>query len=166
MPALPSAAEMLAAVDRPPAYLDPEATRPLAAMERAAPARPSSLASHQRDTSKGVWDVSKMAPPLAAAADEPGGASNVLAAAAVRYKEGDATAARAPPGGGNADGYKRKATAAMPVEEFLEKGVGGAQLPRKRQDRKDKEQEKRARGQSTHAEWKSEAEMVLRQQYD
>jgi hypothetical protein len=38
--------------------------------------------------------------------------------------------------------------------------------PPRRQDRKDKEKEKRMRGQSTHAAWKSEAEMALRQQYD
>lgn len=35
-----------------------------------------------------------------------------------------------------------------------------------RQDRKDKEKDKRLKGQSSHAAWKSEAEMVLRQQYD
>eukprot|EP00882_Tetradesmus_deserticola_P009346 GHRQ01009859.1.p3 GENE.GHRQ01009859.1~~GHRQ01009859.1.p3 ORF type:complete len:141 (+),score=52.12 GHRQ01009859.1:686-1108(+) len=58
------------------------------------------------------------------------------------------------------------ATKPMPVNEFLDKGLGGAQLPRKQQDRKDKEKLKRAAGQSTHAQWKSEAEMVLRQQYD
>jgi hypothetical protein len=57
-------------------------------------------------------------------------------------------------------------TKPMPVQEFLDKGLGGAQLPRKQQDRKDKEKKKRAAGQSTHAQWKSEAEMVLRQQYD
>lgn len=34
------------------------------------------------------------------------------------------------------------------------------------QDRKDREKEKRDKGQSTHATWKSEAEMLLRQQYD
>ena len=54
----------------------------------------------------------------------------------------------------------------MGVTDFMDKGVGGAQLPRKRQDRKDKEKSKRAMGQSAHASWKSEAEMVLRQQYD
>lgn len=61
---------------------------------------------------------------------------------------------------------KRKSTAAMGVQDFLEKGLGGAQLPRKKQDRKDMEKSKRDRGQSSHAQWKSEAEMVLRQQYD
>ncbi len=54
----------------------------------------------------------------------------------------------------------------MGVTDFMDKGVGGAQLPRKRQDRKDKEKSKRMMGQSSHASWKSEAEMVLRQQYD
>ncbi len=61
---------------------------------------------------------------------------------------------------------KRKSTSAMGVQEFLDKGHGGAQLPRKKQDRKDMEKSKRDRGQSSHAAWKSEAEMVLRQQYD
>ena len=61
---------------------------------------------------------------------------------------------------------KRKSTASMGVQDFLEKGLGGAQLPRKKQDRKDMEKSKRDRGQSSHAQWKSEAEMVLRQQYD
>ena len=35
-----------------------------------------------------------------------------------------------------------------------------------RQDRKEREEAKRQKGQSTHAEWKTEAEMALRQQYD
>lgn len=66
-------------------------------------------------------------------------------------------------GGG---GPKRVATGAMAVTEFLDKGLGAAQLPRKAQDRKEKEKSKRMKGQSTHAHWKSEAEMVLRQQFD
>jgi hypothetical protein len=69
-----------------------------------------------------------------------------------------------PVGGGKA--ARGPATKPMAVTEFLDKGVGGAQLPRKQQDRKDKEKLKRAAGQSTHSQWKSEAEMVLRQQYD
>ena len=64
------------------------------------------------------------------------------------------------------DKSRRKATKAMGVTDFMDKGVGGAQLPRRRQDRKDKEKSKRVMGQSAHASWKSEAEMVLRQQYD
>ena len=57
-------------------------------------------------------------------------------------------------------------TRAMPVSDFLAKGEGGSALPRNRQDRRDKEKEKRAKGQSSVHGWKSEAEMVLRQQYD
>lgn len=54
----------------------------------------------------------------------------------------------------------------MAVSDFLDKGVGGAQLPRRRQERKDKEKSKRQLGQSAIGSWKSEAEMALRQQYD
>lgn len=72
-------------------------------------------------------------------------------------------------GGNIGDGPKAAAsgpTKPMEVSEFLNKGLGAAQLPRRTQDRKDKEKEKRTRGQSTHSHWKSEAEMVLRQQFD
>ena len=42
----------------------------------------------------------------------------------------------------------------------VHRGIGGALLPRNRADRKDKEKEKRGKGQSTASHWKSEAEMV------
>lgn len=58
-----------------------------------------------------------------------------------------------------------KASGAMGVSEFLAQG-GGAQLPRGQQGKKERERSKRALGQSHQPEWKSEAEMVLRQQYD
>lgn len=83
--------------------------------------------------------------------------------------DGGASAAPGAPGAQRPDGSKLdrgRATGAMGVTEFMEKGLGGAQLPRKRQDRKEKEREKRSKGQSTHAEWKPEAWMVMRQQYD
>ena len=84
------------------------------------------------------------------------------------YVQGDSRAPAMGPAAlhGAEDNSRRKATKAMGVTDFMDKGVGGAQLPRKRQDRKDKEKSKRAMGQSAHASWKSEAEMVLRQQYD
>lgn len=63
-------------------------------------------------------------------------------------------------------GKRRDATRAMAVNDFLAKGAGGGQLPRRKGERKDREKSKRALGQSTHAVWKSEAEMVLRQQFD
>ena len=58
-----------------------------------------------------------------------------------------------------------KATKAMGVTDFFAQGAGAA-LPRGQQSKKDREREKRARGQSSHVAWKSEAEMVLRQQFD
>lgn len=50
-------------------------------------------------------------------------------------------------------------------QDFMDKG-GAVALPRKQQDRKDKEKQKRSKGQSGVTTWKTEAEMVLRQQYD
>jgi hypothetical protein len=124
------------------------------------------------------WDVSKMAPKLPG--QEKVLPAGVIAAPAVKYAgEDDVVAAQHPTAvqiamlGGTAMSSKSvagdergKATRSMGVEEFLEKGVGGAALPRKKQERKDKEKEKRMKGQSSHAEWKTEAEMALRQQYD
>lgn len=73
----------------------------------------------------------------------------------------------APPAGQRDSKSGRKGPSkAMGVSDFMDKGVGGAQLPRKRQDRKDKEKSKRQLGQSAIGSWKTEAEMVLRQQYD
>ncbi|KFM23162.1 PHD finger protein 3 [Auxenochlorella protothecoides] len=116
----------------------------------------------------GSWDVSKMAPKLKeeAAAAGPG----VIKASAVQYRGGEgptpvSAAAIALLGGGEKPD-RGKPSKAMGVEEFLDKGAGGAVLPRKRQERKDREKDKRSKGQSSHAAWKSEAEMVLRQQYD
>jgi hypothetical protein len=114
--------------------------------------------------------------------DEDQPQAGVISAAAKRFKAADGSEAQFPSGGGvcaaqvamlgglphneDRDKKNRKSSKAMGVEEFLEKGVGGALLPRKRQDRKDKEKEKRGKGQSSHSHWKSEAEMSLRQQYD
>eukprot|EP00887_Chlorella_sp_A99_P000065 scaffold16.g65.t1 len=204
--ALPSAGEAFDEVEGPPAFLDPEAMRPLAtAVHRPAGgagggdvgSRAVSQAANKRGQAAGEWDISKMAPQLK---EEGRAEPGVIKGAAVRYdvsddrmqqpvsaaaiamlggtagegrEDGGAApaggpgAARPPPGGpGQQHGVKGRATPAMAVDKFMEKGVGGAQLPRKRQDRKEKEKEKRMRGQSTHAAWKSEAEMVLRQQYD
>lgn len=54
----------------------------------------------------------------------------------------------------------RVPTKPMEVSEFLNKGIGAAQLPRKDKDRKDKEKEKRMKGQSAIGSWKTEAEMA------
>ena len=64
---------------------------------------------------------------------------------------------------------RRPASGAMDVNEFLAKGPG-VLAPRKRggNDRMDAERRKRQAGQNGRdsVEWKSEAQMVLRQQYD
>ena len=97
--------------------------------------------------------------------------AGVISAAPQRFKsdessgEQSVTAAQLAMLGGESKGKPSKANKAMGVDEFLDKGPG-VQLPRKRQDRKDAERSKRAKGQSSHQTWKSEAEMVLRQQYD
>ncbi|KAL6774329.1 hypothetical protein ACKKBG_A24580 [Auxenochlorella protothecoides x Auxenochlorella symbiontica] len=159
-------------VSGPPAFLNPEATRPVAAPARQPrPAQPDSIASGKGKgggRGDGSWDVSKMAPKLKeeAAAAGPG----VIKASAVQYRGGEgpapvSAAAIALLGGGEKPD-RGKPSKAMGVEEFLDKGAGGAVLPRKRQERKDREKDKRSKGQSSHAAWKSEAEMVLRQQYD
>ncbi|EFN53831.1 hypothetical protein CHLNCDRAFT_136569 [Chlorella variabilis] len=196
--ALPSAAAAFNSVDGPPAYLDPEATRPLAvAVHKAVNnvgADGGSLPDphsqnrlmNKRGQAVGEWDVSQMAPKLK---EQQGKEKGVITGAAVRFRTEDrvgtvSAAQIAMLGGqwGGDEGVEEEAAGAGPsakhpvpkgkpskpmgVDEFLDKGVGGALLPRKRQDRKDKEKDKRVRGQSTHANWKSEAEMVLRQQYD
>ena len=66
---------------------------------------------------------------------------------------------------GEARAKRGKASDAMGVQEFMAKG-GAATLPRSQQGKKDRERAKRMLGQSSHKVWKSEAEMVLRQQFD
>jgi hypothetical protein len=95
-----------------------------------------------------------------------GGADGGEAAAAKRAPGPSAVPGPAPQQNEQQQQRRSKPTPAMGVQDFMDKGLGGAQLPRKRQDRKEKEQAKRAKGQSTHAEWKPEAWMVMRQQYD
>ena len=72
-------------------------------------------------------------------------------------------------GGGHVDQKDKakgaRATHATTVEDALAE-PSATQLPRHKQDRKNKEKSKRAMGQSSHSQWKSEAEMVLRQQFD
>lgn len=58
----------------------------------------------------------------------------------------------------------RRLTAAVPLSSAA--ANPSLSLPRKEQERRDREKSKREKGQSAHATWKSEAEMVLRQGYD
>mmetsp|Transcript_28999 Transcript_28999/g.53292 ORF Transcript_28999/g.53292 Transcript_28999/m.53292 type:complete len:259 (-) Transcript_28999:337-1113(-) len=137
------------------------------------------------------FDISVLAPPLKGSRtqsrsvwgneeqDLPPGA--VIEASAKRYRVGGEVAGQGsnysnmaialmggnvPIKGSGSTSGPTSGSKTMGVPDFLSKGHGGAQLPRKNQDRKEKEKEKRMKGQSSHKEWKSEAEMVLRQQYD
>lgn len=62
-------------------------------------------------------------------------------------------------------GTSKKPIHPMGMNDFMDK-VGTSSLPRRNTDRRDKEKEKRAKGQSAIGSWKTEAEMALRQQYD
>lgn len=139
--ALPSVAAAFDTVHERPKFLDPDALRPhattFASQNLPASAKEENIS----------WDISKMAPKLKGSSVTEQ-AAGVVSALAVRYKEG-----------------QPRSTKAIPIEDFIEKGTG-AQLPRKRQDTKDKEKAKRQKGQSSHQTWKSEAEMALRQQFD
>jgi hypothetical protein len=208
---LPDPLSALGQIRRKPAFLTPDATKPIAApIHRSrpvpTPAQPDPAAQRSSTSAGAAFDIASMAPPLKGQADPskralPAGA--VIAAAAKRYKPADddggelITAAQIAMLGGQwkptADDGTDASPAAlgpappahmqqqrmgllkqrmgkpskpMGVSDFLDKGVGGAQLPRRRQERKDKEKSKRQLGQSAIGSWKSEAEMVLRQQYD
>ena len=87
-----------------------------------------------------------------AGGEEPGGAPTRIGPVALK----PAAAARP---------IAAKPSKAMGIAEFVDKG-GGALLPRKKQDRAQKEKAKRMAGQSAIASWKSEAEMQQRQLYD
>lgn len=128
-------------------------------------------------------DISRLAP-AAPGQKKAGGA--VASAAAVAAAAGQAASAASPSPsqlaffgidvskGGGAPGpapqpaarndIKSQGAKAMPVDAFL--ADPSAALPRKKGERKDKEKAKRTRGQSSVHGWKSEAEMVMRQQYD
>ncbi|CAD7704668.1 unnamed protein product [Ostreobium quekettii] len=185
---LPSVAALFSKVDGPPAFLDPEATRPLAKNPRhgalpfpqgAAPAgeAPKSNRKERRKaTPEGEFDVANLAPTLGTVSESakrglPEGA--VIEAKAKKYKP-DAeeapqyTAVQVALMGGEIGDEKvaqRPPSGPMEVSEFLHKG-GSALLPRKNNDRREREKQKRAKGQSGVSTWKSEAEMALRQQYD
>jgi len=189
--ALPSALDAFDEVDGPPAFLDPEATRPLAASththhQGAAGADGGPGKDKKRQAPGPDFDISKLAPLLKGQKREGEGraapAGAVLEAKAQRYKADDGPEAtqqysavqiamlggnvKGPvQGGEGAGGGKPKSTHATDMKEFMAKG-GAVPLPRKAADRKDKEKSKRDRGQSGVQTWKSEAEMVLRQQYD
>lgn len=64
---------------------------------------------------------------------------------------------------GEAKDRLKRATKAMPVAEAL---ASGAALPRRQQGLKERQKAKAEQGKRATGEWKSEAFMILRQQYD
>eukprot|EP00798_Chlamydomonas_sp_ICE-L_P030060 gene30060-35029_t len=171
---LPSPLDILNEVDGPPGFLDPEATRQLVqgrahTHEQAAPSATAGATKVKQKPGPG-FDISKLAPPPKGSKPKssidkrelPTGA--LIEGKAKRYKteEDDAgqlyTASQIAMLGGNVKGPVADATGAagaahawgpstkaMDVSSFLDKGVGAAQLPRRAQDRKDKEKDKRSK---------------------
>lgn len=181
---LPSAAEALDQVTSIPAFLDPEATRRLVTDSThgsaSAAAKAESAVSGRGHGPKGripagqEFDIARLAPPgkgenrnsnkrvtPAAAVIEAKAKKNKVEEAGGLYSNAQVALM-----GGNLHDRSKESSAAMPVQKFMEKGVGGALLPRKGQDRRDKEKRKRELGQSSIGNWKTETEMVMRQQYD
>lgn len=164
---LPSPDQLFQKTVEAPSFLDPEAIRDLPAYASNSE-RPQPVDTSNKE--KEEWDISKMAPKLKTEfRDQEKG---VISGKATTYRGGaqesglDMSVQIALLGGGEGKPQPKKATKATNIDEFLTKGVGGQQLPRKRQDTKEREKSKRSRGQSSHSTWKSEAEMALRQQYD
>jgi len=130
-------------IEGPPAFLDPEAIRPTPGMKprkRKAPSFNETVEAEKKPRAQ------------------------VIVAKAVTYKTPRVPDITPLNKEGQKDGTKTSSKA-MAVDEFLTKG-GGAMLPRRTRFQRDKEKAKREKGQSSHSTWKTEEEMVLRQQYD
>lgn len=163
---LPSATELFSAVTGPPAFLRPEATRAIAVLE----AHPHASAPPLHPALGGGSDRRADAAVIASAptrysAEE---AAKRAALSALRREAEVAEVAEA------AEAAAQAPASAAPRRDFRSKAVAVSEvmanpqlnLPRDKQERKDRERAKRERGQSAIGSWKSEAEMVLRQQYD
>lgn len=177
---LPSALEMFNVVDGPPSYL----TKPMDKLgyKLHAPKRDAYDVEEPRElAAKHRASATVSSAPKRYRADEIAAKERRLDEASLGDAErtlrmqrggGDALAmavlgaAPKPTLGGKGG---RAASGAMDVGEFLTKGPG-ALMPRKRggNERMDGERRKRQAGQNGRdsVEWKSEAEMVLRQQFD
>ncbi|GMH35903.1 hypothetical protein BSKO_03771 [Bryopsis sp. KO-2023] len=179
---LPSPADVFSEIEGIPDFLDPEATRPLAVNpHHGAAVRPAGVEktnpapAKKRKKPGENFDISSLAPTIGPSKSEaakrglPAGA--VISAEAKRYKvQEDAqgpqyTEQQIALMGGGADVVPKKGGSSMEVAQFMDKG-GSAALPRKNTDRRDREKQKRTKGQSSIGSWKTEAEMVLRQQFD
>ena len=184
---LPSADDVFGAVKGPPAFLRPEATRPLASAHRHPAADGDGDGDGDRDGDD-VDDASRKRRAVASA---------TVSSAPKRYREDEMRARESALAGDGDAGDERgrsgtergrpgdalamamlgvpqrkiaEPARAMDPAEFLAKGSGGALMPRKKGglERMEQEKKKRQSGQNGRdsVEWKSEAEMILRQQYD
>ena len=166
---LPEPDALFSTVTKPPDFLNPEAIRPVPYLSRGEKIEKDDIGKEGKNIS-GAWDIAKSAPKLPSQSKligggkVPGTSSTVISAAAVKYKLDHQTLSMPYDMDQNVRLGTKRSTQAMPVEEFIHRD--GASLPRKRQEQKEKEKSKRMRGQSSHSTWKTEAEMVLRQQYD
>jgi len=168
---LPSPETLLEDMNSIPEFLNPEAIGELPGFKGNSVAEEiSKRAQNSARNRVNERDISRLAPKLQS--DISDSQEGVVEQKAVSYRNRDMLQAEDMPiqgstmpgvGPARVKGISQKA---MSIDKFIEGGVGGRQLPRKRQDTKDKEKQKRMRGQSSHAEWKSEAEMMLRQQFD
>lgn len=160
---LPSVTELFSEVTGPPEFLSPEATRPIAVNERHVQqvTKPRDMAHPAFDGSAREGNASVIGASAKMYSSEE---AEERAAAAARRSESEAAEAS---GAGAATRQKRDPLISKPVSVEEVMANPDMLLPRKRgQDRKDREKDKRQKGQSAIGSWKTEAEMVLRQQYD
>lgn len=168
---LPSALDLLGA-QRPgqlPRHLDPEATRrlPGAALPSHTGPTPADARGAAGSGVEAADDpLAKLAPKLVEERKRP---AAVISAAPKRTRLDEDAHAAVHAGRGPAMPppevpVKGKGGAkSIPTEEFVAKG---GKLPRKTDQAKDKEKNRRAKGQSTFDRWKSEEEFALRQNFD
>ena len=161
--ALPDPLATLGSTTGAPAFLRPEAMRPLAAPAHKGgaglvirPAVEPPPAKRQRPAT----DAPRPQPPAASAASAAVEAAPWAAAAA--SDEAALAAAKGVPIQ-QQQHQRGKATGSMPVAEAL---ASGAALPRKGQGMKERQKAKADAGQRATGDWKPEAFMILRQQYD
>jgi len=165
---LPSVADAFDAVAGPPAFLRPEATRAIAGVSRVGAGE--AAAGDDDEGARLAREAARRA--RATVASRPAAATPVPAASAnaVASPPGATTLALLGAAPSNGLRPKSKASAAADPAAFLAGDAATRRLPRKRgaDDRVEAEKRKRANAQNGRGavEWKSEAEMALRQQYD
>ena len=166
---LPSVADAFDAVQGPPAFLRPEATRAIAGVSRVG-AGEAAAGDDDDEGARLAREAARRA--RATVASRPAASTPVPAASASDVASPPDATTLALLGAAPSNGLrpKSKASAAADPAAFLAGDAATRRLPRKRgaDDRVEAEKRKRANAQNGRGavEWKSEAEMALRQQYD